>query len=607
MRNVTKKFIMKILPIIAFICIVNVFSVQDAKAMEAIGENGTWEGEVDGERYVSYQASVSGFYDVSLDSENAENDIYAEFYDENDEYITIVFREMVRTAVRLEAGKEYYIKLSCEDEETYAVKDTLTFSISYHELEIMPVTDTKQTVTIYESVNVFEFNPEEDGIYRFECKPIGGSSIYYDLKLYAVDGEKEELIEERGSGDSREDCEVRFYLEGGQEYHLEYCVEPVWGNTIPESGVPAAVQLKKNSNISGIEVVEIPDIDYYAYDESMFATIELNILYEDGTKELISAEEIDEGSMSLNGISWKRKDATSEDVGEHEIEITYLGKYKTSGVLTVFKKSYYELANKTIYDGEAVTITDEYVYYEMYRFTPDSTGIYTFWTYNNQSFDDVWGSYSLLLYDEKDNEVEWVDGMGYKVKAGEKYCLVLYLDDRQSGISSFKLSIAKSKKHVCSYGEWETVKQPTYDEYGLKRRVCSVCDGVEEVKVDKLVRPAPITSVEDTSSKKPGVDAPKVDTKVKAPGKVKLSKLKKVKKNKIKITYKKVKDAKGYQIQYATNAKMKKAKSVTTSKTNYTSKKLKKGKTYYVRVQAYKMDGSKKVYGKWSTVKKIKL
>ena len=35
--------------------------------------------------------------------------------------------------------------------------------------------------------------------------------------------------------------------------------------------------------------------------------------------------------------------------------------------------------------------------------------------------------------------------------------------------------------------------------------------------------------------------------------------------------------------------------------------KLKKGKTYYVRVRAYKKLSGKKIYGKWSKIKKIKI
>ena len=68
-----------------------------------------------------------------------------------------------------------------------------------------------------------------------------------------------------------------------------------------------------------------------------------------------------------------------------------------------------------------------------------------------------------------------------------------------------------------------------------------------------------------------------------------------------------VKGAKGYQLQYALNKKFKKKKSIQTKKTKYTIKKLKKKKTYYIRVRAYKMNGKKKVYGKWSMVKKAKI
>ena len=89
-----------------------------------------------------------------------------------------------------------------------------------------------------------------------------------------------------------------------------------------------------------------------------------------------------------------------------------------------------------------------------------------------------------------------------------------------------------------------------------------------------------------------------------------LSQSKKVKKSKtckVTLSWKKVTGAKGYQIQYALNKKFKKKKNIQTKKTKYTIKKLKKKKTYYIRVRAYKMNGKKKVYGKWSTVKKVKI
>ncbi len=44
-----------------------------------------------------------------------------------------------------------------------------------------------------------------------------------------------------------------------------------------------------------------------------------------------------------------------------------------------------------------------------------------------------------------------------------------------------------------------------------------------------------------------------------------------------------------------------------TTKTKYTVKKLKKKKTYYVRVRPLTRSNGKKVYGKWSAIKKVKV
>ena len=89
--------------------------------------------------------------------------------------------------------------------------------------------------------------------------------------------------------------------------------------------------------------------------------------------------------------------------------------------------------------------------------------------------------------------------------------------------------------------------------------------------------------------------------------KVNLRMLKNKKGRKLVVRWNTVKGAKGYQLQYALSKKFKKKKSIQTKKTKYIIKKLKKKKTYYIRVRAYKMDGKKKVYGKWSKVKKIKV
>ena len=96
--------------------------------------------------------------------------------------------------------------------------------------------------------------------------------------------------------------------------------------------------------------------------------------------------------------------------------------------------------------------------------------------------------------------------------------------------------------------------------------------------------------------------------KVTAPAGVKKLIAKNKKKKSVTLSWKKASGAKGYQLQYALNKKFtKKKKSKFTKKRKFTVKKLKKKKTYYFRVRAYKLNGKKKVYGKWSGVKKVKI
>jgi Fibronectin type III domain. len=89
----------------------------------------------------------------------------------------------------------------------------------------------------------------------------------------------------------------------------------------------------------------------------------------------------------------------------------------------------------------------------------------------------------------------------------------------------------------------------------------------------------------------------------------KVSSLKlKAKKKAFTAKWKKVKKATKYQIQYANSKKkLGKAKKKTVRKTSVTIKGLKKKKTYYVRVRAYIKKDKKTIYGKWSSIKKIKI
>ena len=136
--------------------------------------------------------------------------------------------------------------------------------------------------------------------------------------------------------------------------------------------------------------------------------------------------------------------------------------------------------------------------------------------------------------------------------------------------------------------------------------------------------PNPTPSPTPAPSPAPAQPAPAPSTSISAPAaqttaqpaapknnkKVKVASAKAGKKS-IKVTWKKVKGIKGYQIQYSTNKKFKKGnKTITVKSTKSTSatiKKLKSKKTYYVRMRTYKIVNGKKVYSAWSKAKSVKV
>lgn len=128
-----------------------------------------------------------------------------------------------------------------------------------------------------------------------------------------------------------------------------------------------------------------------------------------------------------------------------------------------------------------------------------------------------------------------------------------------------------------------------------------------------------ISMVDSTSvfaTTKSGVTESTVKSEIKKTSKIDAPKIKKLKADKVKknakkatatLTFKKVKGAEEYQIQYGLKKNFKKATEVTTKKLTYKLKNLKKGKKYYVRVRAGKVNyAGVTVYSKW-TNKTVKI
>ena len=142
---------------------------------------------------------------------------------------------------------------------------------------------------------------------------------------------------------------------------------------------------------------------------------------------------------------------------------------------------------------------------------------------------------------------------------------------RTDGLYNFKMSIS------CDHEYNRVYKAPTYFEKGYTQFTCKVCGYSYKKYVDKLQLNKP--SIYSVTS-----------------GVKKLN----VRLNANYYSYD------GVQIQYSTNKKFSNSKTSSTKKASKTIKGLKKKKKYYLRVRSYKKVNGKKVYSKWSTVRKVK-
>lgn len=185
-------------------------------------------------------------------------------------------------------------------------------------------------------------------------------------------------------------------------------------------------------------------------------------------------------------------------------------------------------------------------------------------------------------------------------------------------------------------GTWKTVKEDTitdkaesltgsYDAndkgtYRIAKVLSATLNGVKQYRftvysneVDLSKQDTIQTPTNPTTTEKPATTTVinKVTTAVKAKlSKVTKLKVKNKKKRKAVITWKKVKNASGYQIYRATkkNGKFKKVKTVKgNSVVKYTNTKLKKNKKYYYKVRAYRTVKGKKVYGAFSVKKSVSI
>lgn len=249
------------------------------------------------------------------------------------------------------------------------------------------------------------------------------------------------------------------------------------------------------------------------------------------------------------------------------------------------------IPEKEVNVGQSISSTgqqNEYVY-----FTPDATGRYKInWkSYSNSGYES--------LYDSDGNQVSRVDDYlgGYWLTEDETYFMKLRYSTPTNS-NSYSIDLYDSDDNDDSDSD------PSDNNPGGDNGSSSKPDKNPPVPSGQ---PSQGISAGGGNSGNPNsgaaVSAPTQKISVaKVKGKPKL----KLKKGKIKLTFKKVRGADGYEVLYATNKKFKKSKKVTVKAPKATLKKLKKGKKYFVKVRAFKRDASsQKVYGAYSKVVKL--
>ncbi|MBQ9531486.1 MAG: leucine-rich repeat protein [Eubacterium sp.] len=159
------------------------------------------------------------------------------------------------------------------------------------------------------------------------------------------------------------------------------------------------------------------------------------------------------------------------------------------------------------------------------------------------------------------------------IKPGTARATAVGLGDYSIYASTVKFNIVKHQHQFTK----KTVK-PTYEAKGYTLYICTCGYSYKSDIKSKLTVPS--TSVK------------------------KLTKGKK----EIRVTFKKVKNISGYQIQYSQYKNFKKSKTVKRSadKSSAKLKNLKSKKRYYVRIRTYKKVGKKTYYSSWSAAKSIK-
>ena len=249
------------------------------------------------------------------------------------------------------------------------------------------------------------------------------------------------------------------------------------------------------------------------------------------------------------------------------------------------------------------------------------------------------GVYKFCAFatDEKGKQVLWSNPdefpmiQGYIVIEEGKVPFKMAQSDavQQFGENEIELTQAKISTYVAPYIQQETTQEVTSQEATTQQsttesvttqqvttqEVTSQQSTTESVTTQEATTQE-ITTNQATTNQVTTAKVQPTENKDVVVGKTKVKKATK-KSNKVKISLKKINNAKGYQVYFSKKKSFKKkniiakinivkAKLVKKAKFTIKNKKFKKFKKIWVKARAYSVVNGKNTYGKWSKIKKIK-
>lgn len=305
--------------------------------------------------------------------------------------------------------------------------------------------------------------------------------------------------------------------------------------------------------------------------------------------------------ISIETLPVKLSYAQGEDIDTDggTVKITYEGGYETIVLLTKDMISGYDMTavgeqNVTVsYGGKSVQFP-----IEVGRI--DVTSVVISGNSEMQKGTSSKLSASVVSQNATDNSIKWSSSDESKATVDADGNVTLNEDEDYIVSYSDNVNVGTAEMTIFGIG---------YYEGSLKKAFKIISNKNDNYVTDDSANDNANNNKNDNinNNKSDNTNNKGIDKKITV-GKVTIKKIRNVKGRKIEIQYNKINKADGYQIRYSLKSNMSSSKIKTTTKTKYTLTSLKKKKKYYIQVRAFGYDSSdKKVYGKWSAKKSVKI